>query len=183
MNLWTARNAAHFCSLREANAVGRLAIRARPILLFAATMRRRAYRIARVTPAWPIALRRGAAPKILAGSKPGLISANGCGGRPQRYRNGTRRAGARFLCARATETTIVMDRRDQEFLSKQLRHLPPSPRSEGTMILAIVAVFLAGVTVGALMFDYQATAMQTQAAARTRTAMSVPAPSAVPIAR
>jgi len=74
-----------------------------------------------------------------------------------------------------------MDRRDQEFLSKQLRHLPPSPRSEGTMILAIVAVFLAGITVGALMFDYQATA--TQAAARTRTAMSIPAPSTVPIAR
>jgi hypothetical protein len=76
---------------------------------------------------------------------------------------------------------VVMDRRDQEFLSKQLRHLPPSQRGEGSMMLVIVAVFLAGVTVGAIMVDYQAT--QTQAAARTRTAMSVPAPSTVPIAR
>ena len=79
------------------------------------------------------------------------------------------------------EMTIVMDRRDQEFLSKQLRHLPPSPRSDGSMILVIVAVFLAGMTVGTLMFDYQA--LPTQGAGRTRTAMSVPAPSTVPIAR
>jgi hypothetical protein len=79
------------------------------------------------------------------------------------------------------ETTNVMDRRDQEFLSKQLRHLPPSPRNDGSMILIIVAVFLCGMTAGALMFDYQAPPMQ--AAARTRTAMSVPAPSTVPIAR
>jgi hypothetical protein len=77
------------------------------------------------------------------------------------------------------ETTIVMDRRDQEFLSKQLRHLPPSPRSDGSMILVMVAVFLAGMTVGAVMLDYQTS----QTAARTRTAMSVPASSTVPIAR
>jgi hypothetical protein len=75
--------------------------------------------------------------------------------------------------------TIVMDRRDQEFLSKQLRHLSSSPRGNGSMILVVVAVFLAGVTLGAIMFDYQAS----QTVARTRTAMSVPAPSTVPIAR
>lgn len=74
-----------------------------------------------------------------------------------------------------------MDRRDQEFLSKQLRHLPPSPRSDGSMILVIVAVFLGGMTVGALMVDYQAP--PTQAGARTRTAMAVPGPSPVPVAR
>jgi hypothetical protein len=88
---------------------------------------------------------------------------------------------ARVFIAHGAMETIVMDRRDQEFLSKQLRHLPPSPRGEGSVILFIVAVFLAGVTVGALMFDYQAP--PTQAAARTRTAMAVPAPSLVPIAR
>jgi hypothetical protein len=77
------------------------------------------------------------------------------------------------------ETTIVMDRRDQEFLSKQLRHLPPSPRTDGSMMLVVVAGFLAGMTVGAIMVDYQAS----QTAARTRTAMSLPAPSTVPIAR
>ena len=74
-----------------------------------------------------------------------------------------------------------MDRHDQEFLSKQLRHMPPSPRSDGTMILAVVAVFLAGMTVGALMSAYNKAPMQT--AERTRTAMSVPAHSPVPIAR
>lgn len=78
-----------------------------------------------------------------------------------------------------------MDRRDQEFLSKQLRHLPPSPHNDGSTILFLVALFLAGMTVGALMFDYQATATATPtpAAARPRTAMSVPAPSPVPVVR
>lgn len=74
-----------------------------------------------------------------------------------------------------------MDRRDQEFLNKQLRHMPPSPRGEGTIMLALVAVFLAGMTVGALMSDYQAPTRL--GAERTRTAMSVPAPATVPIAR
>jgi hypothetical protein len=78
-----------------------------------------------------------------------------------------------------------MDQRDQEFLSKQLRHLPPpSPGSGGTMMLAMSAVFLAGVTLGALMFDFKApaqTAERTRAA--TQTAMSWPAASSVPFAR
>jgi hypothetical protein len=108
----------------------------------------------------------------MAGVKPAMISVNTAPS--ERCGDGTRRAGKRFLCARAIETTIVMDRRDQEFLSKQLRHLPPSPRNEGTMILAIVAVFLAGMTVGALMFDYQATATPPWAATRMRTAMWCP---------
>ncbi len=34
-----------------------------------------------------------------------------------------------------------MDQRDQELLDKQLRQLNPSPRSDGVMILAILAVF------------------------------------------
>ncbi len=73
-----------------------------------------------------------------------------------------------------------MDQRDQEFLSKQLRHLPPSPGGGPTVMLGMVAIFLAGVTLGALMFDYKA---PTQSAERTRTAMSWPAPSTVPYAR
>lgn len=73
-----------------------------------------------------------------------------------------------------------MDRRDQKFLSRQLRHMPPPPRREATMMLALVTVFLAGVTVGALMSDYKAPATQT--GERTRTAMSVPAHSTVPMA-
>jgi hypothetical protein len=74
-----------------------------------------------------------------------------------------------------------MDQRDQEFLSKQLRHLPPpSPGGGGTIMLAMVAIFLTGVTLGALMFDFKA---PTQTAERTRTAMTWPPPSTVPFAR
>jgi hypothetical protein len=73
-----------------------------------------------------------------------------------------------------------MDQHDQEFLSKQLRQLPPSSRGGPTVMLAMVAIFLAGVTIGALMFDYKA---PTESGERTRTAMSWPTPSTVPDAR
>ncbi len=45
-----------------------------------------------------------------------------------------------------------MDRRDQKLLDKQMRRLGPSPRHDGAMILVLVAVFLAGMTLGAAMF-------------------------------
>jgi hypothetical protein len=73
-----------------------------------------------------------------------------------------------------------MDQHDQEFLSKQLRHLPHSPGAAPTVMLAMVTIFLAGVTLGALMFDYEA---PTQGAERTRTAMYWPVASTVPYAR
>jgi hypothetical protein len=47
------------------------------------------------------------------------------------------------------------DRRDQELLDKQLRRFSPNPRSDGTLILALVAAFLAGMTVGAFAFAYK----------------------------
>ena len=73
-----------------------------------------------------------------------------------------------------------MDQQDHEFLSKQLRHLPHSPSGGPTVMLGMVAIFLAGVTLGALMVDYKA---PTQSVERTRTAMSWPPPSTVPFAR
>jgi hypothetical protein len=77
---------------------------------------------------------------------------------------------------------LAMDERDQEFLSKQLSHLPATtPGGSGTMMLAMVATFLTGVTLGAVMFAYKAP--PTQTAERTRTAMSWPTPSTVPYAR
>jgi len=43
-----------------------------------------------------------------------------------------------------------MTRRDQELLDRQLRGLHIQPRHDGTMILAIVAIFLAGIFLGNL---------------------------------
>jgi hypothetical protein len=79
-----------------------------------------------------------------------------------------------------------MDQRDQEFLSKQLSHLPPpTPGSSGTMMLAMAAVFLTGVTLGALMFEYKAPPTQTveRTQAAMQTAMSWPSSPTVPYAR
>jgi hypothetical protein len=49
----------------------------------------------------------------------------------------------------------TMDRRDQDLLDKQMRRLAPMPRNDGAMILALVAVFLAGMTLGAAMFAHK----------------------------
>jgi hypothetical protein len=45
---------------------------------------------------------------------------------------------------------IDMTRRDQELLGRQLRGLQIQPRRDGTMILVIVAIFLAGIFLGNL---------------------------------
>jgi hypothetical protein len=53
-----------------------------------------------------------------------------------------------------TETSrseeVDMTRRDQELLDRQFRGLCIQPRHDGTMILAIVAIFLAGIFLGNL---------------------------------
>jgi len=53
-----------------------------------------------------------------------------------------------------------MDQRDQELLNKQLRGLNPA-RSDGTMILMIVAVFFIGMTIGDILFAHQSVPMRT----------------------
>jgi hypothetical protein len=50
-----------------------------------------------------------------------------------------------------------MTRRDQELLDRQLRGLHIPPRRNGTMMLAIVAVFLAGIGLGSLRSEAGAT--------------------------
>jgi hypothetical protein len=48
-----------------------------------------------------------------------------------------------------------MNRCDQELLDKQLKHFEPPPRRDGLMMLAVVGVFLAGMTAGSLLFAYR----------------------------
>ena len=66
-----------------------------------------------------------------------------------------------------------MDQRDQELLDKQLRHLNPYPRSDGVMMLAIVAVFFAGMALGNFLFAYEGQPLQI-ASNDAMTATSVP---------
>ena len=45
-----------------------------------------------------------------------------------------------------------IDRRDQELLDTQMKRFQPPSRRDGLMILAIVGVFLAGMTAGGFLF-------------------------------
>ena len=45
-----------------------------------------------------------------------------------------------------------MNKRDQELLDKQLGRIVPAARHDGTMILAVVAVFFVGLALGAILF-------------------------------
>ena len=53
-----------------------------------------------------------------------------------------------------------MNRYDQELLDKQLRGLSPSPRNDGVMIIAIIAVFFVGMTLGGFLSAYKSEPMQ-----------------------
>ncbi len=66
-----------------------------------------------------------------------------------------------------------MDQRDQELLDKQLRQLNPSPRSDSVMMLAILAVFFAGMALGSFLFAYKSEPLQIASNDAT-TATSVP---------
>jgi hypothetical protein len=76
-----------------------------------------------------------------------------------------------------------MNRHDQELLDKQLRALPFAPRNDGVMILALLAMFLSGMTVGGFLYAF------TDQPGPTRIAMNDSAPViafpniALPIAR
>ena len=53
-----------------------------------------------------------------------------------------------------------MNQYDQELLDKQLRGLNPSPRNYSVMIVAILAVFFAGITLGSFLSAYRSEPMQ-----------------------
>jgi hypothetical protein len=52
------------------------------------------------------------------------------------------------------EEILKMNRRDQELLDKQLHGLNLTPRSDGVMILAILAVFFTGIAIGGFLYAY-----------------------------
>jgi hypothetical protein len=47
-----------------------------------------------------------------------------------------------------------MNRRDRELLQKQLRNVSAPPRNDGALMLAVVAVFLAGMTAGSFLYAF-----------------------------
>jgi hypothetical protein len=47
-----------------------------------------------------------------------------------------------------------MDRRDQELLDKQLRHVQIAPRNDGVLMLALLAVFFTGMALGGFFYAY-----------------------------
>ena len=53
-----------------------------------------------------------------------------------------------------------MNRYDQELLDKQLRGLSPSTRNDGVMMLAILAVFFVGLTLGGFLSAHKSEPMQ-----------------------
>jgi hypothetical protein len=74
---------------------------------------------------------------------------------------GTLSAFARFYVGiSCLKGNFKMDERDQELLDKQLRYLGSPPRNDGVMILTIIAIFIAGVTVGGALFSHEDDSMQ-----------------------
>jgi hypothetical protein len=67
---------------------------------------------------------------------------------------------ARFIWHFLVMGSLKMDQRDQELLDKQLRRLNPSPRNDGVIVLAILAVFFAGITLGGFLSAYKSEPMQ-----------------------
>ncbi len=47
-----------------------------------------------------------------------------------------------------------MNRRDQELLDKQFHALSVPPRSDGVLMLGILAVFFAGIALGGFLYAY-----------------------------
>lgn len=47
-----------------------------------------------------------------------------------------------------------MNRRDRELLDRQLRALYIPPRSDGVLMLAVLAVFFAGIALGGFLYAY-----------------------------
>ena len=56
-----------------------------------------------------------------------------------------------------------MDQRDQELLEKQLHSIYVPPRNDGVLMLAVLAVFFAGIALGGFLYAYAAEPLQVAA--------------------
>jgi hypothetical protein len=69
-----------------------------------------------------------------------------------------------------------MDQRDLDLLDKQMRRFDPSPRREGVMMLAVVAVFFAGLICGSYLSGDESESVRVAATDATSAAFPNVAP-------
>jgi len=65
-----------------------------------------------------------------------------------------------------------MDRHDRELLDRQMSHFQRAPRPDGLLILVMVGVFIAGLTVGGLLFTLGSNSSTSTASDDGRTALA-----------
>jgi hypothetical protein len=65
-----------------------------------------------------------------------------------------------------------MNRRDRELLNRQMSHFQHAPRRDGIMIMAIVGVFLVGLTTGGLLFSFGSSPRTPTGAGSGKTALA-----------
>jgi hypothetical protein len=58
------------------------------------------------------------------------------------------------------EREPAMERRDQELLDKQLRHVQIAPRTDGVIMPVLLAVFFTGMALGGFFYAYAGVPMQ-----------------------
>jgi hypothetical protein len=62
---------------------------------------------------------------------------------------------------------VRMNRRDREFLDRQMRRLQPSPHPVGVMMLILAGTFLVGVIAGSTIFTSQQSAQTASTGGKT----------------
>jgi hypothetical protein len=65
-----------------------------------------------------------------------------------------------------------MNRRDRRLLQRQTSHILPPPRDNGVVMIALVGVFIAGLTTGGLLFAFRDSPLTPTASDEGRTALA-----------
>ncbi|MGA7959610.1 MAG: hypothetical protein WCA26_21410 [Xanthobacteraceae bacterium] len=71
-----------------------------------------------------------------------------------------------------------MNRRDQELLEKQLHSIYVAPRSDGVLMLGVLAVFFAGIALGGFLYAYTGEPLRLAA---NDTAAAISSPQGAPL--